>query len=278
MSLFLSRGIAALKKERGLKVFLSFGQKPNEETFRMQDAIHAHGLVITEIHKAFNTYEGASLLGNIGQMLILASTDHTKALVAANKAYDEKIYTGEMRAQNSVYRCRGCGADLAMGVDSANIEALKESGCPQCGGTVFDRRQKPAPERGAAKEKRALGEHILADFFGCDSAVLASVADIKTHMHEAAKRSNATIITEEFHEFKPWGVSGAVIIKESHLTIHTWPEHGYAAVDLFTCGDSLDLLNALHYLRDSLKCDHMESADIARGLFKYGGLDSAVNR
>ena len=62
---------------------------------------------------------------------------------------------------------------------------------------------------------------------------------VREAMVEAAKRSNASVVTDSFHEFKPYGVSGAVIIQESHFTIHTWPEHGYAAVDLFYCSNTV---------------------------------------
>ena len=87
-------------------------------------------------------------------------------------------------------------------------------------------------------------------------------------MHEAAEKANATIVSEKFHTFNPWGVSGVIIIKESHLTIHTWPEYKYAAVDLFTCGDTLDLRTAMQYLEEKLGCKKMEFNDISRGLLK----------
>ena len=85
-------------------------------------------------------------------------------------------------------------------------------------------------------------------------------------MKEAAIVSNATIVTSCFHKFNPWGVSGAVIIQESHLTIHTWPEYGYASVDLFTCGDTVNPWLAFKYLEDALKAERSESTEVARGL------------
>ncbi|MCK6552109.1 adenosylmethionine decarboxylase, partial [Myxococcota bacterium] len=81
----------------------------------------------------------------------------------------------------------------------------------------------------------ALGRHELVELYDCDPATLDDEAAIATHMLAAARAAGATIITERFHKFAPHGVSGVVILAESHLTIHTWPEHGYAALDLFTC-------------------------------------------
>ena len=83
----------------------------------------------------------------------------------------------------------------------------------------------------------ALGRHLLAEFTGCDAAPLADLERVTSAMLQAAEASGATIVTHSFHHFSPHGVSGAVIIAESHLAIHTWPEHGFAAVDFFSCGD-----------------------------------------
>jgi S-adenosylmethionine decarboxylase proenzyme len=283
LSLFLSRGIGGLKKERGLKVFLSFGQKPNEELFRLQEVLLAHGLAMTGIHEGFNRYEGASLLGNVSQLMELVTTDHTKAVIPASMANWEKIYTADMRPAGREYRCRACKKILETGKRGRAIEAYQEEGCPGCGGHVFDqlRKHKPPdgkPERNISsgpRKRRALGEHILADFFGCDGETLDDVKKIQEIMREAAHRANAAIVSHEFHRFSPWGVSGAVIIQESHLTIHTWPEHRYAAVDLFTCGESLDLWKAMDYLREKLGCSGMETTEMGRGIFKSGGIDSS---
>lgn len=98
----------------------------------------------------------------------------------------------------------------------------------------------------------ALGVQILADLYQCDAAVLNDPALIQAAMIEAARRSGATIVADCFHRFSPHGVSGVVVIAESHLAIHTWPEHGYAAVDLFTCGERLNADEALRYLAQAL--------------------------
>ncbi|MGM3213680.1 adenosylmethionine decarboxylase, partial [Klebsiella pneumoniae] len=85
-------------------------------------------------------------------------------------------------------------------------------------------------------EEPSLGSHLLIELFGCSQGLIEQEANVGAAMRQAAIDSEATVVTQSFHEFKPYGVSGAVIIQESHYTIHTWPEHGYAAVDLFYCG------------------------------------------
>ena len=79
----------------------------------------------------------------------------------------------------------------------------------------------------------ALGRHVLAEFYGCSSDILNDTAKIQELMVNAALEAGAEIREVIFHQFSPQGVSGVVVISESHLAIHTWPEFGYAAVDVF---------------------------------------------
>ncbi len=113
---------------------------------------------------------------------------------------------------------------------------------------------------------KALGKHILVEFFECDSRVLNDVAFIRKSMIEATEKCGATMVTENFHHFNPYGVSGVIIIAESHLTIHTWPEYKYAAVDLFTCGETVDPWIAFDVLKESLKSKKYEYYELQRGL------------
>jgi len=111
-----------------------------------------------------------------------------------------------------------------------------------------------------------LGRHILIEFYNCNEEILASPELIEKHMNKAAKIANATIVNSVFHHFNPYGVSGAVIISESHLAIHTWPEYGYAAVDVFTCGDKINPWIAFDFLEDVFESDRSESMEIPRGM------------
>ena len=85
-------------------------------------------------------------------------------------------------------------------------------------------------------------------------------------MLEAARHAGATVILDTFHRFKRDGISGVVVIAESHISIHTWPEHRYAAVDVFTCGDSVDPWGVRHYLQEKLQAKNVSSMEIKRRL------------
>ncbi|RLE65099.1 MAG: S-adenosylmethionine decarboxylase proenzyme [Thermoprotei archaeon] len=110
-----------------------------------------------------------------------------------------------------------------------------------------------------------LGKHIIAELFECDSSTLDNVNLIKEILLEAAVASNSTVINYSFHRFKPYGVSGYVLIAESHISIHTWPEYGYAAVDVFTCGDRTDPWKGLEILKKKLKAKKLAVMEITRG-------------
>lgn len=111
----------------------------------------------------------------------------------------------------------------------------------------------------------ALGKHILVEYYDCDVNLLNKPAAIKEMMEGAAHDARATIVESFIHQFSPFGVSGVVVIAESHLTIHTWPEFGYAAVDVFTCGDDLDPWKCYYYLLTKLKAKHSTTVELRRG-------------
>lgn len=115
-------------------------------------------------------------------------------------------------------------------------------------------------------EEPSLGSHILVELFGCEKASLEKVSTVGKTMLDAAVASEATVVTDSFHEFKPYGVSGAVIIQESHYTIHTWPEHGYAAVDLFYCGGTIYVDRAIEQLKQQFQPERMKFLVVRRGV------------
>ena len=110
----------------------------------------------------------------------------------------------------------------------------------------------------------ALGNHILVEFMNCDPHIMNDVATIERDMVDAARKAGATVINSTFHHFSPYGVSGVVVIQESHLAIHTWPEYGYAAVDLFTCGE-MDAWISFDYLKDCFKSKSYSALEMKRG-------------
>jgi S-adenosylmethionine decarboxylase len=113
----------------------------------------------------------------------------------------------------------------------------------------------------------ALGRHMLLELFDCDPDAINSLDIVKTAMVEAAKRAQATIVDVVFHEFNPFGISGVVVIAESHLAIHTWPEYRYAAVDVFSCGDTLQPQVAVEHLVEQLGAARTSVVELQRGVF-----------
>lgn len=103
---------------------------------------------------------------------------------------------------------------------------------------------------------KALGSHILVEFTNCKGDILNDVGAIEAAMVKAAQTAGATVINSTFHHFSPYGVSGVVVIQESHLAIHTWPEYNYAAVDLFTCGGSVDPWVSFEFLRSAFGANY----------------------
>jgi len=120
---------------------------------------------------------------------------------------------------------------------------------------------------GRRERVQALGRHLLLELLDCDPEALNSLDIVRTSMVEAAKRAQATIIDVVFHEFNPFGISGVVVIAESHLAIHTWPEYRYAAVDVFSCGESLQPQLAVDYLVEQLGAARASVVELQRGVF-----------
>jgi S-adenosylmethionine decarboxylase len=121
----------------------------------------------------------------------------------------------------------------------------------------------------------ALGRHLLLELFDCDLAAINNVEAVKGALIEAAKRAQATIVDVVFHEFNPFGVSGVVVIAESHLSIHTWPEYRYAAVDIFSCGETLQPEIAASYLVEQFGAERTSVVEVQRGTFLGSALPVA---
>ncbi len=115
-------------------------------------------------------------------------------------------------------------------------------------------------------EVPSLGSHLLIEMYGCNGQNLEAQDFVAKAMRDAADTSHATVVEQSFHEFKPYGVSGAVIIQESHYTIHTWPEHRYAAIDLFYCGGTVLVHKAVDLLRDRFQPERIKFLVVRRGL------------
>ncbi len=112
----------------------------------------------------------------------------------------------------------------------------------------------------------ALGRHLLVELNDCDREVLNDLDLLRDAMLTAAIKCGAVVLGDSFHRFSPQGVSGVVVIAESHLSVHTWPEYGYAAVDVFTCGSTVNPQTAAEVLIERLGSKSHSITEIPRGV------------
>lgn len=110
-----------------------------------------------------------------------------------------------------------------------------------------------------------VGAHVLADFWGCQFEKLDDAELLLRSLREAAKNANMTILGEESFKFSPQGFTGLLLLSESHISIHTYPESGYAAIDVFTCGGGMTQ-KAIDYLKEVLQPTHVKEIVIRRGI------------
>jgi S-adenosylmethionine decarboxylase proenzyme len=116
--------------------------------------------------------------------------------------------------------------------------------------------------------KEALGIQILVELFDCNREKLNDIDFIREILEEAARSTGSTIMTSEFRYFEPQGISGLVMIAESHLSIHTWPEYGYAAADIFTCGNRVFPWKAVPVLEKGLEAETSATQELKRGILE----------
>ncbi|WP_036036686.1 adenosylmethionine decarboxylase [Leptospira mayottensis] len=116
----------------------------------------------------------------------------------------------------------------------------------------------------------ALGKHVIAEFYDCDYEIINNHELVEDIMLKSVDLSGATTIKSVFHRFSPYGVSGVVVVSESHFAIHTWPEYGYCAVDVFTCGDLIDNQAALDYLKEKFGSKNISVVEMKRGVLNLG--------
>ncbi|MUK87554.1 S-adenosylmethionine decarboxylase proenzyme [Ornithinibacillus sp. L9] len=111
-----------------------------------------------------------------------------------------------------------------------------------------------------------LGRHIIAELWNCNIDVLNNINLLEQIFVDAALKAGAEVREVAFHQFAPHGVSGVVIISESHLTVHSFPEHGYASIDVYTCGEKVDPTIAVDYIIQALDAKTSEKIEIPRGI------------
>jgi S-adenosylmethionine decarboxylase len=109
-----------------------------------------------------------------------------------------------------------------------------------------------------------LAKHLLLELHGCDRKLLNEPDELKRLMLAAAERARAHVVADVVHRYAPHGVTCLLVLEESHFSLHTWPEAGYAAADFYTCGSLLPEL-ALELLRDGLSATRFELLTVERG-------------
>jgi S-adenosylmethionine decarboxylase len=116
----------------------------------------------------------------------------------------------------------------------------------------------------------ALGKHVIAELYGCSAEIINNQELVEDFMLEAVELSGATIVKPVFHKFSPHGVSGMVVVSESHFAIHTWPEYGYCALDIFTCGNLINNQIALDHLKNKFQATNISVVEMKRGVLDLG--------
>jgi S-adenosylmethionine decarboxylase len=112
---------------------------------------------------------------------------------------------------------------------------------------------------------KTFARHLLVELHGCDPRVLNDQAELASWMRRAAEAAGARVVAEVFHPYSPHGVTGVLVIEESHFSVHTWPELGYAAVDFYTCGQ-IAPARAAEVLERGLGAQRLELLEVHRGL------------
>ncbi|RUS47626.1 adenosylmethionine decarboxylase [Cohnella sp. AR92] len=115
-------------------------------------------------------------------------------------------------------------------------------------------------------EYSTFGRHVAVDTWGVEFDVLNNAEVLQSHMIEAAENCGATVLSVQAKQFEPQGATVLVLLSESHLSIHTYPERGFAAIDCYTCGETVDPQLAIDYLVSVLKPTSVYAKKLVRGL------------
>jgi S-adenosylmethionine decarboxylase len=115
-------------------------------------------------------------------------------------------------------------------------------------------------------EMETIGNHYIVEASGCRAEIIKSVEKVEQILVRAAEVANVQVWSISFHRFQPHGVSGVVVISESHLSVHTWPELGYVALDIYTCGESAKPDDAVEYALEQFGATSVHVTEITRGL------------
>ena len=118
----------------------------------------------------------------------------------------------------------------------------------------------------ADEKHNPIGHHYIVEASDCDPKIISDVSKVQQILVKAAEIAGAKVWAVSFHKFPPSGVSGVVVISESHISTHTWPEYKYGALDFYTCGDTIDPEKGLFYAVEAFGASSSHITEITRGI------------
>lgn len=110
-----------------------------------------------------------------------------------------------------------------------------------------------------------LGKHIILEMWGCSKNVIDSIDQVKDALTKAAEVAKANLVNVVCHRFSPYGITGVAVLAESHISVHTWPEYEYAAVDIFICGSVVNSQDAASYITQAFHAKDISLLELKRG-------------
>jgi len=110
-----------------------------------------------------------------------------------------------------------------------------------------------------------LGRHLIVELYGCDYDRINNLEYVENTLKEATKLGNMHMVNSFFHKFGEVGVSGVIVIEESHISMHSWPEFKYLALDIFACGENVDIEKSLSFLLRKFEASKYSASEIKRG-------------
>ncbi|MCL5038205.1 MAG: adenosylmethionine decarboxylase [Chloroflexi bacterium] len=122
------------------------------------------------------------------------------------------------------------------------------------------------------------GRHVIAELSGCNPGTIRDIKLVEKYLESAVREAGATIVSTAFHHFSPEGISGVIVLAESHLAVHTWPEHGYVAMDIYTCGKNADPWAACRYLVEKFEAKDYYATHMQRGISQDSGIYAHAKR
>jgi S-adenosylmethionine decarboxylase len=115
----------------------------------------------------------------------------------------------------------------------------------------------------------AVGNHLIVELYGCNSTIINDEKRIEEILVQSANIANVHIINSTFHQFNPQGISGVLVIAESHFSIHTWPEYSYCALDIFTCGNVFNIDKSLDFIKNAIQSTSISVTELKRGVKNF---------